>query len=161
MSEIREVESKQIDERIQSICLGYLDFLAKCAKDRQLRDDFMSNPKSHLKSIGMNIPDGNNVKVVLDTSVVRWPVVYIRSKDNSEHFVVKEGKLSLTVEEFDNPGVSHGETLKTKHQAELQEEIKGSVENYDVVIRFPFFDAWSDDLGEIKFNDTAIILSSC
>lgn len=146
-------ESKEIDEKINSIVINYLQLMIDCAKDDNVRQDFINNPHPYLDKVGMTVP--KNVKVILDEKIDRWPAMTIRN--GNEEILIEESHLSY--------GVSNGKKenkVELKKTSEVKLSLDFNLENCDeAVVRLPFFEDRGDLLTIVNFKDNAEVILSC
>ncbi len=157
---VMEVEkSETIDERIRSMCVNYMKLMVECMEDDTVREDFLSNPHPYLNDkVGMKIP--NNVGVMFDENLARWPSIYINTPDGDK-VAIKESSLGLEVVSDLISGTKIDESWKLAERAKIDVKLHTSLEKSDAVVVLPFIDPRVDILGEYKFNDgSEIILSS-
>ena len=152
------IESEEAVEKINSININYMQLMADCVKNENLRADFLKTPHPYLRKVGMTIPD--NVQVVLDDDDVRWPVIEVNS--NGKKIKVTESKLKLEIMNMLESGKTEQEYKELANPAEISMDMNIDLDEADVVVKLPFFDAKADLLGVFNFSDdTEVILSCC
>ena len=151
-------ESKAIDDKIKTIVINYLQLMIDCAKDDNVRDEFMERPHPFLREVGMSIPD--SVEVVLDNKETRWPEIKITA--DGKQISVEESRLQYSITNMMESGTTLSESEELGKTSEVAVDVNVALSESDAVVRLPFFDAKGDLLTEIKFTDNAeVILSTC
>ncbi|MCP4458884.1 MAG: hypothetical protein GY816_12810, partial [Cytophagales bacterium] len=138
------------------ICVNYLQLQLDCDEDEKFREEFFNYPHYYLNvKVGMTIP--KDVAILFDTTGTS-PSVCVMT-DDGDHYEVIEGQCSLEIIADLKSGDKIDEIVKTKKSKEvdvyLPEHLKGS----KTVVKLPFLDVRADMLGEIKFEDSEIILT--
>ncbi|WP_321495204.1 hypothetical protein [uncultured Desulfobacter sp.] len=157
--EITVKKSHKIDQKIRDICINYMELMLTCGRDEKNRDSFFENPRPYLNGIGMVIPEKVSIHLKVGQS---FPALFLKTAEGK--IAIYEGKLCLKVVEEMRDHTKHMEKVVLKEQGEIDVNVHASLNDPDVqgVVVMPFFDLYTDILGEVKFQDGAeIILTSC
>lgn len=158
---------------MREIWVNYMQFIVQCANDKDLKTDFLQNPRPHLAQVGMKIPE--SVEVVIDTQGPRAPAVYIKTEEEEVVVVEQEGALIVLKElPFEKPIKEIITSLDVKtREFQLKSakadtraiavcvEVEEKLEECEVVMRLPFLDAEKDIFGEVRFGDGEELLMTC
>ncbi len=152
-------------EEIKTMCTNYLQLMLDCANDEAVRDEFRDQPGKILNERNiMYFPEKVHVK--LDTKKRRWPVVYIKTKD--EKIIIAENRLAVDViESFPTDkhvaeSYKNHEHIKMKSLSELDYDVHAALKNSDIVAVVPYLDIYDDVLTDIKFEDDGeVLLTAC
>lgn len=161
-SQIEKITVKQshkIDQQIRDICINYMELTLACGRDKKKRDSFLENPHLYLNECGMVIPEKVSIHVKVGQS---FPALYLKTAEGK--IAIYEGKLCLKVVEEMRDHPKNIERVVLKEPGEIDVNVNASLNDPDVdgVVVMPFFDLYTDILGEVKFQDGAeIILTSC
>jgi len=157
--EITVKKSHKIDQEIRDICINYMELMLACGRDEKKRDSFFEDPRPYLKGIGMVIPEKIFIHLKVGQS---FPALFLKTPEGK--IAIYEGKLCLKVVEEMRDYTKHMEKVVLKEPGEIDVNVHASLNDPDVqgVVVMPFFDLYTDILGEVKFQDGAeIILTSC
>lgn len=162
-----EVEySEEIDKKIKTIYINYCNLLLKCARDPDVRDDFLNRPRKYLtEEVGMTIPP--EVHVQLDRDRLRWPIVI--AKTAKGRILIREKGLAMKVIEKWSSGERDTEVTKVVKPGEIDLYldkpasmlVQKALDKGKVVVVMPYFDIGKEVLGKIEISDECeIVLSS-